>query len=486
MALKLGFYGAVGKVTGSNFLVESDRAKTKTAEGGSSDTSQREVSRILIDCGIEQGADFCEECVYGPFPYDVKTINALVLTHAHLDHVGRIPKLVKDGFTGKIYMTPPTKDLAELIMRDSVGILGQEAARRNIAPLYEEQDVDATFQLIETLDYHTEKEIAPGLSVYLRNTGHILGSASVRVTDADGTTIVLTGDIGNSPSPLLPDWEPVPDADALVMESVYGDRLHPPQAERINTLRDTLKRAIARGGTILIPAFSLERTQLMLYELSNFFDSEELPKIPVYLDSPLAINVTEVYEKWGATYFKPAAEDEMKREGSLFEFPFLHQTLKPEESRSIEKEPNPKIIIAGAGMSHGGRIGRWEARYLPDPSTTLIIVGYQAPGTPGRRMMQGAGSVRLGGTEVQIKAKVENLEGWSAHADRDELMKFAEEALAGKRTKTIFTALGEPAAERFLAQRIHDYLGGNAIVPELGQMWTIDKSGTKLYNILSK
>ncbi len=468
MSLRLSFYGGAGKVTGSNFLIEGSRGK------------------ILVDCGIEQGADVSAAEMYGPFPYDVRTIDALVVTHAHLDHVGRIPKLVRDGFHGKIFMTPPTKDLAELILRDSVGILTQDATRRGVPPLYEEKDVDATFSLIEALDYHNEKEVAPGLVVYLRNTGHILGSASVRIIDDEGVSLVLTGDIGNSPSPLLPDWEPVQDADALVMESVYGDRLHPPQTERVAALRDALTRAIGKGGTILIPAFSLERTQLMLYELSNFFSAGELPKIPVFLDSPLAIHVTEIYEKWGMTYFKPETEDEMKREGSIFEFPFLEKTLSREESESIEKTPGPKIIIAGAGMSHGGRIGRWEARHLPDPSTTLFIVGYQAPGSPGRRMKEGASSVRLNGTEVTIKAKVEVLEGWSAHADRDELMKFAEAVLGGNpkaapsgRTKTIFTAIGEPAAERFLAQRIHDYLGGNAVVPEMGQTWEITKDSVK-------
>ena len=459
--MKLSFYGGAGKVTGSNFLIEGVRGK------------------IIVDCGIEQGADFCEECVYGPFEYNVTIVDALVLTHAHLDHVGRIPKLVRDGFRGKLFMTPATKDLAELILKDSVGILGQEAARRGRPPLYEEADVDLALTLIETLEYHTEKEVAPGLSVYLRNTGHILGSASVRIRDEDGTAVALTGDIGNSPSPLLPDWEPVTDADAIVMESVYGDRLHPPQEERVKTLLETLKKAIARGGTILIPAFSLERTQLMLYELSNFFDAGELPKIPVFLDSPLAIHVTEVYEKWGPTYFKTEAEDEIKREGSIFEFPFLKQTLSRDESMAIEKTQGTKIIIAGAGMSHGGRIGHWETRYLPDPASTLIIVGYQAPGTPGRRMMEGASSVRLAGTDVKIQAKVENLEGWSAHADRDGLLKFAEAALAGKRVKTIFTAIGEPVAERFLAQRIHDYLGANTVVPELGQTWEITKDSVR-------
>ncbi|MBU6323587.1 MAG: MBL fold metallo-hydrolase [Patescibacteria group bacterium] len=458
MALRLTPYGGAGTVTGSNFMVET---------GG---------ARVLVDCGMEQGTDFCEKQMYGRFPYDPSTVDALVLTHAHLDHVGRIPKLVHEGFRGKLYMTAATKDLAELILQDSVGILFEDAKRLGMQPLFTQEDVDATFPLIETLDYHTEKEIAPGISCYLRNTGHILGSASVRLTDtADGTTLALTGDLGNSPSPLLPDWEAIPDADAILMESVYGDRLHPGRDDRVLRLRDTLKAAIARGGNILMPAFSIERTQLMLYELSNFFAAGELPKIPVYLDSPLAINVTRVYEKWGPTYFKPEAEDEMKREGSLFEFPFLTKTLSREESRGIERDHRQKLIIAGAGMSHGGRIGIWERKYLPDPKSSLIIVGYQAPGSPGRRMESGAPRVTLGGEEVAIRAHVDILEGWSGHADRDGLLSFAEKSLESGRTKTIFVALGEPSAERFLAQRIHDFLGATAIVPDVEQSWLISK-----------
>ncbi len=457
MALRLTSYGGAGKVTGSNFLVEGSRGKA------------------LVDCGMEQGRDFSTDEMYAPFPYDVASVDALVVTHAHLDHVGRIPKLVREGFHGRIFMTPPTRDLAELILHDSVGILGREAHRRGLPPLYETKDVEHAFSLIEPLEYRTEREVAPGLHAYLRNTGHILGSASVRLTDTDGSAIALTGDIGNSPSPLLPDWEPVPDADALLMESVYGDRLHPGREHRVARLRDTLKAAIARGGNILIPAFSLERTQLMLYELSNFFSEGSLPELPVYLDSPLAIRVTDVYEKWGPTYFKPETEDEMQREGSVFTFPFLTKTLSREESHAIEKDHRQKIIIAGAGMSHGGRIGHWEAEYLPDEKTTLLIVGYQAPGSPGRRMAEGAPHVRLNGDEVAVRATVEILEGWSAHADRDALLDYAGAALEGKRTKAIFVGLGEPAAERFLAQRIHDYLGARAIVIDPGVTWEISK-----------
>ncbi|MDO8624416.1 MAG: MBL fold metallo-hydrolase [bacterium] len=459
--MRLSFYGGAEKVTGSNFLIEQGATK------------------LLVDCGIEQGRDFSEASVYGPFPYDPKEITALVVTHAHLDHVGRIPKLVRDGFRGPIYMTPPTRDLAELILRDSIDILAGEARKRNVPVLYEAKDVDATFSLVETLNYHEEKHIAPELSIYLRNTGHILGSASVRITGERGTTLVLTSDIGNSPSPLLPDWEPIPDADALVMESVYGDRAHPARERRAEILVEALKQVIARGGAILIPAFSIERTQLMLYELSNFFAAGDLPETPVFLDSPLAIAVTQVYEKWGSEYFKPEAKREMKIEKSLFDFPFLTKTKTVQESAKINEVPNPKIIIAGAGMSHGGRIGRHEVKYLPDPKTTLFMVGYQAPGSPGRLLQEGVSRVRLNGQEVVVRAKVEILEGWSAHADRDELLKFAEAALKPQgdvlRLKVIFTALGEPASARFLAQRIHDYLGVRAIVPQIGQTWEITK-----------
>lgn len=455
--MKLSFFGGAEKVTGSNFFIEGEKGK------------------VLVDCGLEQGADVTTESVYGPFPYDPATIDALVVTHAHLDHVGRIPKLVKDGFKGKIYMTPPTADLVKLILEDSVNILAQDAKRRHLPLLYEEADVAHVFRQIETVGYHEEREVAPGLSIYLRNTGHILGSCSVRIKDESGTSVALTGDIGNSPSPLLPDFEPVEDCDALLMESVYGDRIHPDRNGRVERLREILRKAIAKSGTILIPAFSMERTQLMLYELSNFFSAGELPQVPVYLDSPLAIHVTEVYEKWGPTYFKQAAEDEMKREGSLFEFPFLTKTLSREESQQIEQAPSPKIIIAGAGMSHGGRIGRWEEKYLPDRRTTLVIVGYQAPGSPGRRLAEGEKRVKLGGAWVENNATVEILEGWSAHADRDGLLDFAQQSLAGKRIKTIFVGLGEPASERFLAQRIHDYLGAKAVAITEGETWEISR-----------
>ncbi len=457
--LKLTCAGGAGTVTGSNFLIEGPEGK------------------LLVDCGLEQGREVAVEDMYAPFPYDVSSLDALVITHAHLDHIGRAPKLMREGFKGKVYCTPPTKDLMDVMLYDSVGILSQEAQRLGKEPMYDEDDIKALMARTIALDYHTEQEVAPGLSVYLRHTGHILGSASVRILDTHyGVSLALTGDIGG-PSPYLEPWEPIEDADVVLMESVYGDRLHPHLEDRVPELRDTLKRAIARGGTILMPAFSLERSQLMLYEISNLMSDGSIPKIPVYLDSPLAIAATRVYKKWGSEYFNKAAKAELVREHDIFSFPFLEMTESRDESMAIGEVPNPKMIIAGAGMSHGGRIGGWEQAYLPDPSTTLLIVGYQAPGSPGRMLQEGAPHVRISGRDVRVKAKVDTLSAWSAHADRDELLEFAKACLP--HAKSIFVALGEPESERFLAQRIHDYLGGTSIVPAAGESWEITKAGAK-------
>lgn len=454
----LTFHGGAESVTGSNFLVEGARGK------------------LLVDCGVEQGRDYCVPCMYDPFPYDASEIDALVITHAHLDHIGRAPKLIKEGFRGKVYMTPPTRDLTALILLDSAHILGGEARAHGREPLYDEKDVEALMSRVELIDYGQEWEAAPGLSCLLRQTGHILGSASVRIKDEDGVTLALTGDIGNAPSPYLPDPEPVTDADVLVMESVYGDRVNP-QEGRVEQLRGELKKAIARGGAILIPAFSIERSQLMLYEISNLMEAGEIPKVPVFLDSPLAIKVTDVYAKWSDKYFKPEVEDELSREHDIFRFPFLTQTPSREDSQAINDTPNPKIILAGAGMSHGGRIARWEERYLPHEDTTLMIVGYQSPGSPGKLLQDGASSIRVKGRDIAVRAKIGTFTGWSAHADRDGLLAFAEKALP--RAKAIFCALGEPKSARFLAQRIHDFLGTKAIVPGEGERWEITKEGAQ-------
>ncbi len=459
MALRVTFAGAAGTVTGSNFLVEGLHGK------------------LLVDCGIEQGRDMCESCMYEPFPYDVPSIDALVITHAHLDHIGRAPKLMREGFKGKVYMTAPTADLTDLMLRDSVVILNREAQADNREPMYTEADIDALMARVEIVKYHTEHKVAPGLSIFLRHTGHILGSASVRIKDDEGVTLAITGDIGATGEAYLQDPEPIPDADVMIMESVYGDRVNTGRANREEELCEQLNIAIKRGGVILMPAFSIERTQLLLYTISNLMDEGKLPRIGVFLDSPLAIHVTDVYRKWSVEYFNEKVASELTREKDIFSFGSLQETLSRGESQDIELAPNPKIIMAGAGMSHGGRIGRWEQKYLPDPDTTLFIVGYQAPGSPGRLLQSGAKVVKIDGRPVKVRAKIGSYMGWSAHADRDGLMEFAKNALP--RTKTFFTALGEPASSRFLAQRIHGYLGATAYAPTKGEVWEVTKQGAK-------
>ncbi len=459
MALRLTTYGGAETVTGSNFLIESGEGK------------------ILIDCGIEQGKDYSEAETRAPFPYDVASIDALVITHAHLDHIGRAPQLMRRGFTGDVYMTPPTRDLAEAILRDSAGILGREAKARGLDPLYEERDVEGFLSRVKGLPYRTEQVVAPGLSIMLRDTGHILGSASVRVRSSDGAAIAITSDIGNSPAILLPDAEAIPDADVILIESVYGDRQNPEKAHRVEKLKDVLSRALARGGTVLIPSFSIERTQLMLYEIGMLFAGGKVPEVPVFLDSPLAITVTEIYQKWGKEYFNASMQEEMAHGHNIFDFPFLTMTRSREESDEIREKKGAKIIIAGAGMSHGGRIGRWEQQYLGDPATTLIMVGYQAPGSPGRRLQDGAKNVRIDHRDVEVNATIEVLHGWSGHADRDGLLAYAETCLP--RAKSFIVGLGEPSSARFLAQRIHDYLGVKAIVPTEGETFEITKDGAR-------
>lgn len=458
MALKVTLYGGAETVTGSHFLVQNDSTK------------------VVIDCGIEQGKDYCESCAYEPFPYDLASIDAVIITHAHLDHVGRAPKLVKDGYQGKIYMTPPTRDLAELILRDSAHILGEHAQKNDLPPLYNEHDVNNFLQHVETVTYESEVAINSTFSFVLSNTGHILGSASVRLKDhTDDTTFAVTSDIGARPAELLPDAAPITDADVVLLESVYGDRENPEQKHRVQILHDILLKAIERGGTVLIPAFSMERTQLMLYEIAHFYAANTLPKVPVFLDSPLAIAVTKVYRTYAQDYFKKEVQAELHQKGDLFSFPFLTMTGTREESEAIEKTPNPKIIIAGAGMSHGGRIGRHEARYLSNPHTTLAMVGYQAPGSPGRRLSDGTKSIHLDGREVKVRAQVVTIHGWSGHADRIGLLDFAQQCLP--RTKTFIIGIGEPSAARFLAQRIHGFLGVRAIAAVEGQTFLITKEG---------
>ncbi|KKW15213.1 MAG: RNA-metabolising metallo-beta-lactamase [Parcubacteria group bacterium GW2011_GWA2_50_10b] len=451
---RLTCYGGAGATTGANFLLEF---------GG---------KKILVDCGMLQGAGEAKTENAKKFSYDPKEIDFLFITHAHIDHVGLIPKLYKEGFRGEIYSTAETKSIAELLLMDSAKINGNSAE-----PLYEPADALDTLGLWKTLSYHEPRDFGDlpageaGFKLELYNAGHVLGSAMLKLTGPSGRSMLFSGDIGNSPSPILPDVEKVSGLDYLLMESVYGDRNHESKSERDLKFEKAVSDGIKRGGTILIPAFSLERTQIILYELDNLFESGRLPAVPVFLDSPLAIRITEIYEKVKNLYNAVSEKD--KREGDdIFKFPKLKETATVRDSREIAKVPGAKIIIAGSGMSSGGRILAHEEMFLPDPNSTIILAGYQAAGTLGRQIEEGVKEVVIDGSRVAVKAKVEIIHGFSAHADSDALVRFVE-ASAGT-LKKVFVAMGEPKSAIFLAQRLRDELEVDAVVAEKGKVYELD------------
>ena len=445
---RITFCTGVGTVTGANFLLSTDH------------------SNILVDCGMVQGEKFATEENAKPFFYDVTSIDALIITHAHLDHVGRIPKLVKEGYQGPIYSTPETKELAELVLTDAVGILALEAKQNGGLPLYGIEDVEAVFPLWKTIPYHQEAKITEDVSVFLKDAGHILGSAMIEThIISNGGTIkaLFTGDVGNSPAPLLRDTEPVEDVDYMVTESVYGDRNHESKELRSQQFEKVVNDTLARGGTLVIPAFSIDRTQVLLYELNNLVEQKRIPSVPVFVDSPMAIKATQVYQA-STQLFNDHVQQQIRDGDNIFSFPHLQFTVSQNESRDIERLQGAKIILAGSGMSVGGRVLSHEEDFLPDPKNTILLVGYQTTGSLGRQLADGAKRVTIHGREIKVKAHIETQYGYSAHKDSDHMVEFV--ATAGNTLKKVFVVMGEPGASMHLAQRLNDEVGKNALVPE--------------------
>jgi metallo-beta-lactamase family protein len=459
--MRISLLGAAGEVTGSSYVVSTERA------------------RVLVDCGMFQGAG-AERRNQLPRELHPARLNAAVLTHAHLDHCGRLPLLVRRGYRGPIYATPATIDVAALLLADAARLQESDAEHTNrkrqraglqpIAPLFDEADAADAVALMRPLPYNERATIAPGVSVRLVEAGHILGSASVIMNVADGRrerVAVFSGDIGPRGAPILNDPARIDLANVVVLESTYGDRDHRPPAETLAELAGLVAQAAHSGSKILIPAFAVGRTQDILYHLAALFRAGTVPALPVYLDSPLAIAATELYLKYPGL-----ADDEARkisRKGKLWRG---LETLRPcvtvDESRALNQLDGPCIIIAGAGMCTGGRILHHLKHNLWRPETMVLIVGYQAAGTLGRMLVNGARRVRILGEQIAVRAAIHTLGGFSAHAGQSGLLEWLA-PMAPARPKIVLTH-GEEHARAALAVQIAARFGIAAERPQLNDV----------------
>ncbi len=428
--VSLTCFGGVGTVTGANFLLQVGDKK------------------FLIDCGLFQGLQTAEAEKLSVFDYDPTTIEALFVTHAHIDHIGRILELLKAGFKGVIYSTAETKEIAKLMLEDLAHITNER-----------EIEVGDALRLWQVLPYRTPKDFGD-FSLELFNAGHILGSAMFKMSFSGEGSILFSGDIGNSSSPIQDKVDDFGGATYILMDSVYGDRNHISREERDTKFKQIIKDVVGEGGTLLIPVFSLERSQIIINELDKLFNSKEVRSVPVFLDSPLAIRVTDIYRR---VYDKGVAD---------FDFNKLKETAEVRDSIEIGRTEGPKIILAGSGMSTAGRIVHHEERYLPDPKATILFAGYQAAGTLGRLIQDGAKEVSIKDKRIPVRAKVLSIDGFSAHADSDELVEFVEKNSKG--LKKVFITMGEIKSSIFLAQRLKDELDVEGVVPERGKRYELD------------
>ena len=450
--MRITFCGGIGGVTGANYLLET------------SDKGQ--ATRILVDCGLHQGGGFSEKQNWDPFLYNPKEISAVFVTHAHVDHTGLLPKLVREGFTGKVYSTPPTKDFANLLLLDSEHILLQESEWRKKPAIYNVRDLEELATYWEGIPYHQEIQVGPFKAVFY-NAAHILGSSCVLI-EAEGKRILFSGDLGNSPAPIIGKAETFEEVDYCVVESTYGDRLHKRSPDGI--VEDVIEDTIKSGGTLMIPAFAMERTQKLLFEINELVENGRVHKIPVFLDSPLAIKMTAVYKKY-QDHFDEETKNILKGDGLIFDFPGLRKTLNTEESKSINDVPPPKVIIAGSGMSQGGRILHHEKRYLPDPKSTILFVGYQSKNSLGKKIEEGMKIVKIHGEEVPVRCKIVVSDEYSAHADQGQLLEWLWPMRLN--SKKVFVVQGDEGASGALKQKIVNDLAIHAEIPEIRKAYLL-------------
>lgn len=456
--MKITFYGGATHVTGANHLLEAGGLK------------------ILVDCGMIQGSRYNDEMNFQPLGYDAAEVDYLLVTHSHVDHIGRIPKLYRDGFRGAIYASEPTADITAVALPDTLDKVVTEAKDYGVPPLWDKHDMEESIALFRGVPYGKKIQLNENVTAVAHDCGHILGSTIWELTITEnGTTrrFAFPGDIGNPPSVLLHDIDYARGVDYTLVESAYGNRIHEPVGQRRAQLHDAIVQTCQRGGVLMIPSFAVERTQEILLEMDAMFEAGTLPKVPVFVDSPLAIKITQVYGRY-SNYFNERAREILKDNRGLFNFPWLTFTPSVAESKHINNVPAPKIIIAGSGMSQGGRIVHHEARYLPDRASTILFVGYQVQGSLGRRIKDGADQVHMFGATIPVHCHVQSIEAYSAHADQNGLVEYLRQANQGNTLRQAFVVQGELEAAQALAARAHQELGIDMVVPTLGQSFELE------------
>ncbi len=441
----LDFYGAAGTVTGSKFLLSNGK------------------QRVLVDCGLFQGVKQNRLRNWEDPPFDPTTLNAIVLTHAHLDHSGYLPVLVKNGYNGPVYCTPATRELSEIILRDSGYLQEEDAKYRNkykttkhdpALPLYTRKDAEQSLKLFKPVSFETEAELGGGLSIKLTRAGHILGSACVQVI-SNGRTIAFSGDLGRPDGPIMRGPEPIDRADYLVVESTYGNRLHQDENPE-DQLADVINRTVDRKGILIIPSFAVGRSTTILHFISSLMEEGRIPDVPVFLNSPMAINATEIYCEHHREHRLTA--DECR---DIFEnVDFVRST---DASKALNSTKGPAIIVSASGMCVGGRILHHLKTMLPDPRNTVLFAGFQAPGTRGDQIQSGAETVKIHGEQIPCRAEVVDLPNLSAHADWREVIDWMRQIKEPPRMT--FITHGEPKAAQAFQSHVREELGWQSEIP---------------------
>ena len=466
----LQFWGAAQTVTGSMHLVEADG------------------HRLLLDCGMAQGRREEAKKLNSEFPFDPEKIDAVVLSHAHLDHSGKLPMLVKKGFSGSIFSTSATRDLCSAMLADSASLQEMDAKyvnRQNekqglpfIKPLYTLHDVARTMRLFQTVEFQRPLEILPGIKMTFRNAGHILGSASVSLEIAEGrdkkkvTALAFTGDLGRKGAAVVKDPDIIDRADVLITESTYGGRDHGPMDEARKNLARVVRETANNGGLLIIPAFAVGRTQDVVYHLHDLMQSKEIPQMPVYVDSPLATNITEIFRAHPECFDEETEQLLMQDGGDdPFGFNMLRYTRSTEESKKLNNIRRPAIIISASGMCEGGRVLHHLRRNIGDPNTTVLFVGFQAENTLGRKLLRGDKTARIYGEEHEVRAKMEKIDGYSAHADEGEMLDFIN--AIPNRPKHVFVVHGEPDATAAMATGLARLGIEDIAIPERGERFEV-------------